>query len=75
MYMQTSEMKQTFDLYPDTAFIDATYKTNRQGFALQCLTVENSSGKAENIAYCSLREENEDMLSQMCSIFKKYNPK
>jgi len=38
-------MKRNYDLYKDTVFMDATYRTNHQGMALTIMSAVNNEGR------------------------------
>lgn len=70
IYIQTQRMKQSFKQNPDIIFMDATYKTNKQGYTLQCLAAMNEQGCGEPVAYAFLLSKS---LSHMCDLFKQQN--
>lgn len=73
LFIQSPAMCSAFQRNPDIVFVDATYKTSKQGYVLQCFAIENEHATVEHVAYAFLRHETEQYLSKVCSLFKQQN--
>ena len=58
--IQTPKMKENYDLYKDTIFMDATYRTNHQGMALTIFTAVNNEGRNVIVAFGLVQRETMD---------------
>jgi len=66
-------MKQTFDVYPELIFADATYKLLQICLQVYLTLCEDSNGQSEIISVCLLATEDAESLTWMMDMFKKDN--
>lgn len=55
--MQTPIMRRNYELYHDTIFMDATYRTNHLGMALTIWTAVNNEGRNVIVAFALVERE------------------
>lgn len=55
--IQTPKMRKNYELYRDTIFMDATYKTNHEGMALVVFGAVNNEGRNVIVAFALVQRE------------------
>lgn len=75
IYLQDERMRKYFELYPEMALMDATYKLNDRRMPLFILLVVDGNGESQIAALFIIKSENYDIISKMLATFKRYNPK
>ena len=73
VYIQTSEMKEQFQKYPEILFMDTTYNVNLEGYPLFAILGEDGDGKGKPVAYCYLKSENKENLQKVLGYFSLHN--
>ncbi|RUS69423.1 hypothetical protein EGW08_022814, partial [Elysia chlorotica] len=68
----TSHMSSLFSKYPDVIYMDGTYKTNKCGYPLYQVMVEDGCGRGRAVFYAFVRQENADILSKMMATFAEF---
>ncbi|XP_012945352.2 uncharacterized protein LOC101862002 [Aplysia californica] len=68
----TSHMVSLFHKYPDVIYMDGTYKTNKCGYPLYQVMVEDGCGRGRAVFYAFVRQENADILAKMMQIFVEF---
>ena len=75
LFFQDSQMKETFNAYPEIVFIDATYKLLELGVPTYLLLCEDSNGQSEIVGVSLLVTEDATSMKWMVNTFKKCNMK
>jgi len=73
LFYQDHRMKQTFDVYPELTFVDATYKLLQIHLPVYLTLCEDSNGQSEITSVCLLATEDAESLTWMMDMFKKDN--
>lgn len=71
--IQTPKMKENYDLYKDTIFMDATYRTNHQGMALTIFTAVNNEGRNVIVAFGLVQRETMDTYEWLLKQLVNFN--
>lgn len=73
MFMQTFQMKKTYDAFPELLSIDGTYKLINIGIPLFLVVCEDGNCQTEVIAFCLLCNEDEESFCWFLEEFKAKN--
>ena len=73
LFFQDHRMKQTFDVYPELIFVDATYKLIRIRLPVYLTLCEDLNGQSEITSVCFLATVDAESLTWMMDMFKKDN--
>ena len=73
IYIQTAEMKEQYQKYPEILFMDTTYNVNIEGYPLFAIMVEDGDGRGKPAAYCFLRSETKENLEKVLTYFSDFN--
>ena len=73
LFFQDHRMKQTFDVYPELIFVDATYKLLQIRLPVYLTLCEDSNGQSEITSVCLLATEDAESLMWMMDMFKNDN--
>ena len=57
VYIQTGEMREQYNKYPEILFVDITYNVNIKAYRLLTMMVEDGDGRGKPVAYCFQRSE------------------
>ena len=55
--IQTGEMREQYNKYPEILFVDTTYYVNIEAYPLLTMMVEDGDGRGKLVAYCFQRSE------------------
>ena len=73
VYIQTSEMREQYQKYPEILFVDTTYNVNIEAYPLLAMMVEDGDGRGKPVAYCFQRSETKENLEKILDYFCKTN--
>jgi zinc finger SWIM domain-containing protein 3 len=74
MFIQTSNMKNTFKAYPEFLGIDGTYKLINIGIPVFLIVAEDGNCQTEIICFCLLITEDKDSFTWFLETFRANNP-
>ena len=70
IFLQDSEMKNTFERYPEVILLDATHKTNNLQMPLYVMLAIDGNGESQVVCAFLVYDETESTLRSMVAIFK-----
>ena len=73
IYYQDTNMKATFNAYPDLLMLDATYKLNDLRMPVYLLIIVDGNGESEIVGVWIVLNEDKETIIRMTDCFKKYN--
>lgn len=73
LFFQNTDMKNSFDSYPEIVLLDSTYKLLNFGGVVYLFTIEDSIGSSEIIAVGILIGEIKEYIDWLISTFKNKN--
>ena len=73
IYIQTGEMKEHYNKYPEILFLDTTYNVNIEGYPLFAIMAEDGDGRGRPVAYCFVRSETKENLEKVLDYFCEFN--
>ena len=71
MLFVTSDMKRTFEMYPEVLMIDCTYSTTKLRMPLFALIVEDGNGVGQTVGYAFITHETENTLKAVLTEMSK----
>lgn len=74
IFYQDEEMMKSFQSFPELLFVDIIYKVSTSGMGLHMLSVENSNGENEIVAFFLSTSEEARRTFELVKLFKKHNP-
>ena len=72
IFMQSQEMKDTFQAFPEPILLDATYKLNDLRMPLYVMLVVDGNGESEVVALWFVRNEDHATLSRIMKVYAVY---
>ena len=73
VYIQTGEMREQYNKYPEILFVDTTYNVNIEAYPLLTMMVEDGDGRGKPVAYCFQRSETKVNLEKILDYFCRTN--
>ena len=73
VYIQTGEMREQHNKYPEILFVDTTYNVNIEAYPLLTMMVEDGDGRGKPVAYCIQRSEAKVNLEKILDYFCRTN--
>ena len=73
VYIQTGEMREQYNKYPEILFVDTTYNVNIETYPLLTMMVEDGDGRGKPVAYCFQRSETKVNLEKILDYFCRTN--
>ena len=55
VYIQTGEMREQYNKYPEILFVDTIYNVNIEAYPLLTMMVEDGDGRGKPVPYCFQR--------------------
>ncbi len=74
VYIQTEEMKKNMVKYPETGFLDSTYRVNLENYCIYAVVVMDENGFGQPASVAFLSDERAETLRCFFQTFKKNNP-
>ena len=68
VYIQTGEMREQYNKYPEILFVDTTYNVNIEAYPLLTMMVEDGDGRGKPVAYCFQKKKSQKF--KTCSLRK-----
>ena len=69
VYIQTGEMREQYNKYPEILFVDTTYNVNIEAYPLLTMMVEDGDGWGKPVTYCFQRSETKVNLEKILDFF------
>lgn len=73
LFIQTTEMQETLEKYPDILFVDGTYKVNIENYVLYTVMVQDGHERGRAVCYAFLRHETDEIVRAALEKFIHYN--
>ena len=73
VYIQTGEMREQYNKYPEILFVDTTYNVNIEAYPLLTMMVEDGDGRGKPVAYCFQRSETKVNFEKILDYFFRTN--
>jgi hypothetical protein len=73
VYIQTSEMRETMEKFPETSFLDSTYRINLENYCLYAKLVMDENGFGQAVSLAFLSDEKSETLELFFKTFKSHN--
>ena len=69
IFVQLSKQRRLYSKYGAVLQLDGTYNTNKLGFALYHLMIEDNNGDSQPVAMFFIREETTEAISECLRVF------